>query len=98
MNLLKKMNKMNTMKSINKKIAIIITVIVMTVGNVHAQIIVQDGDNNSNRSAITNFDEYGLYNPLQGVTYDQFAPLGGGSLLLIGFGSAYLLSKRKRKE
>ena len=31
-----------------------------------------------------------------GETNDQAAPLGGGALLLIGFGAAYALKKRKK--
>ena len=31
-----------------------------------------------------------------GDTNDQTAPLGGGALLLIGFGAAYALKKRKK--
>ena len=30
--------------------------------------------------------------------YDEPAPLGGGALLLVGFGAAYALSKRKKAE
>lgn len=37
------------------------------------------------------------YIPIHGEEYDQgYAPVGGGAALLIGFGAAYLLSKRKK--
>ena len=90
--------KTNKMKAMYRKIAIVITLVMMTIGSMQAQIIIQDGDQNANRAGVTDWNEIGLFNPLQGVEYDQYAPLGGGSLLLIGFGSAYLLTKRRRKE
>lgn len=46
--------------------------------------------------------EGGSNNPLlylpnaHGETNDQSAPLGSGALLLIGFGAAYALKKRKK--
>ena len=89
--------KTKTMKAMNKKIAIVMTLVLMTIGSLQAQIIIQDGDQNANRAGVTDWNEIGLFNPLQGVEYDQYAPLGGGSLLLIGFGAAYLLSKRKHE-
>ena len=35
--------------------------------------------------------------PSHGQTENQEAPLGGGALLLIGFGAAYALKKRSKK-
>ena len=35
--------------------------------------------------------------PGHGETGNQNAPLGGGALLLIGFGAAYAMSKRSKK-
>ena len=35
--------------------------------------------------------------PSHGQTDDQAAPLGGGALLLIGFGAAYAMKKRSKK-
>ena len=35
--------------------------------------------------------------PTHGETENQQAPLGGGALLLIGFGAAYALKKRNRE-
>ena len=34
--------------------------------------------------------------PAHGKTDNQNAPLGGGALLLIGFGAAYAMSKKKK--
>ncbi|MCQ2302696.1 MAG: hypothetical protein MJZ94_08760 [Bacteroidales bacterium] len=36
--------------------------------------------------------------PLHNQDGDQDAPLGSGALLLIGFGAAYAVAKKKRKE
>ena len=35
--------------------------------------------------------------PIHGETGNQNAPLGGGALLLVGFGAAYALKKRSEK-
>lgn len=35
--------------------------------------------------------------PIHGETNNMDAPLGGGALLLIGFGAAYALKKRSKK-
>lgn len=35
--------------------------------------------------------------PTHGETQNQTAPLGGGALLLIGFGAAYALKKRNKE-
>ena len=36
--------------------------------------------------------------PAHGQNTNQNAPLGGGALLLIGFGAAYAMGKKNRKE
>ena len=36
--------------------------------------------------------------PFLDITYDQYAPLGGGVLLLTALGGAYLVGKRKSKK
>lgn len=36
--------------------------------------------------------------PNHGYDYNTDAPIGGGALLLIGFGAAYALKKRKEKK
>lgn len=36
--------------------------------------------------------------PTLDVTYDQYAPLSEGTLLLVFLGSAYLCSKRRKKK
>ena len=36
--------------------------------------------------------------PNLGTTYDQYAPLGSGWLLLTGLGGAYLLGKRQKRQ
>ena len=36
--------------------------------------------------------------PILDVTYDQYAPLGEGLLLLTALGGAYLVTKRKKQK
>jgi hypothetical protein len=36
--------------------------------------------------------------PILDITYDQYAPLGGGVFMLGLLGGAYLLDKRKKDE
>ena len=45
----------------------------------------------------TNDPSMPLMLPGHGETDNQTAPLGGGALLLIGFGAAYALKKRNRE-
>lgn len=35
--------------------------------------------------------------PSHGQTADQSAPLGGGALLLVGFGAAYAIARRRKE-
>lgn len=60
------------------------------------------------RGTTTDQDYYGAYRegeggplinlPSHGQTDDQSAPIGGGALLLVGFGTAYLATKKRRKD
>ena len=49
------------------------------------------------------YDNYGTRDGVfnlpssHGQTNDESAPLGGGALLLIGFGAAYAMKKRRKK-
>lgn len=60
-----------------------------------AQIIITDSDLNQHRSM-----EQGAppFIPELGVTYDQYAPLSPGVLLLSGLGGLYLLKKCKKRR
>ena len=58
-----------------------------------AQIIFLDSDMDG---AHRQMEEGAPFLPELGVTYDQYAPLGGGVFLLGGMGGLYLLKKRKK--
>ena len=58
----------------------------------------QRGNNdNEESSGFMNRDAKAPGLPGHGETGDQPAPLGSGTLLLIGFGAAYAMSKRNKK-
>lgn len=58
---------------------------------VNAQIIMIDGYSGSRIE-----EEEAPFVPILGVTYDQYAPLSGGILLLSVFAASYGFSKRKK--
>mgnify|MGYP007069884829 CR=1 FL=1 len=60
-----------------------------------AQIIITESDINHTRSV-----EQGVppFIPELGVTYDQYAPIPDGWLLLSGLGGFYLLKKSKKRR
>jgi hypothetical protein len=63
-----------------------------------AQILIVDDQEflNSNRNG-TSAENLPII-PQLGLTTDQYAPLGGGWIVLGCLGGAYLLGKRKRKD
>lgn len=79
-----------------KRIIITCVLAMLSIGVSNAQIFILEEDGNSSLRADVTPAEVPI--PVQGLTIDQYAPLGGGSLLLIGFGAAYALSKRRKKE
>ena len=81
-----------------KRIVILATALLMTVAPVFGQIIITEEDPNHNRAEQNN-SNIGVMVLSEGVNYDQwkYAPLDGGILLLAGLGTAYLVSKRKKK-
>lgn len=64
-----------------------------------AQVFILD-DHEFNSSHRARYNDNGtLPNPPElDVTYDQYAPLGSGVLVLGCLGGAYLLGKRRKKE
>ncbi len=84
------------MKKIMKKIMVLLTVFVLTVGPMQAQVLIVDDEFEGKMRR--NDPDFGLVAPMQGLTTDQFTPIGNGVLLLAGLGGAYLLKKRNKKE
>lgn len=79
-----------------KIVFVMLTVCLLTIGSVNAQIFIMDEDQNSQRNP--GDPGYGLFVPSQGSGDDQYVPVGSGSLLLIGFGAAYALLKRRKSD
>ena len=84
------------MKKMMKKIMVLLTVFVLAVGPLKAQIFIADDEF---EGMMRKSDpDYILVAPMQGLTTDQFTPIGNGVLLLAGLGGAYLLTKRKKRK
>ncbi len=87
-----------------KKIAIIIpSLLILACSIANAQVFIMDDDEAFSLyrdGADDSFIGGYLPNvPIQNLTIDQYAPLGGGEVLLLGLlGGAYLLGKRRKKE
>ncbi len=80
-----------------KKIITILAISLFTASVVRAQVFITDRDYENPRDGIET--EWGII-PQQWTTNDQaneFAPLGGGLVLLSALGGAYLLGKRNKK-
>ena len=78
----------------NRPIAIVLLLGLLSL-SAPAQIIITESDGNPNRST-----EQGAppFIPELGVTYDQYAPIPDGWLLLSGLGGLYLLKKHKKRR
>ena len=75
---------------------VLLTVFVLAVGPLKAQIFIADDEF---EGMMRKSDpDYILVAPMQGLTTDQFTPIGNGVLLLAGLGGAYLLTKRKKRK
>lgn len=77
-----------------KRILLSLTLILVAACNVEAQVILTDAEERRGRTVV---EGEVPFIPQLGVTYDQYAPLGEGTVLLCCFGAAYLM-KKKRKE
>lgn len=84
------------MKKMMKKIMILLTVVFLAVGPLKAQVFIAD-DEFEGMMRKDNPD-FVLVSPIQGLSSDQYLPLGNGILLLAGLGGAYLLKKRNKKK
>lgn len=84
-----------------KRTIVIITLLIMAVGNAFGQIIYTPEDQGTHLRQGES-GTFGVMVPLQNVNYDQwkleFVPVGDGLLFLIGLGGAYLLKKRKETK
>ena len=79
-----------------KKRIIAIAAVLMMLGVPAKSQVFMMGEDGDNPRAEVDGTEI-PYIPIHGEEYDQgYAPVGGGAALLIGFGAAYLLSKRKK--
>lgn len=77
-----------------KKIISLLAIIMLLVGNATAQVFIIE-DETTNRSGT--LDPSGMIIPELGSTNDQYLPLGSGTAILVGFGAAYLLAKKRKK-
>ena len=79
-----------------KSIIIIAALLLMLSGMAKAQIFIMSDEEYSNERVGSVGGGLPIV-PTQDVTTDQYAPLGGGTLLLGLLGGAYLLGQRRRK-
>ena len=84
------------MKSLNRRILIVLTALLLMAGSLQAQIFIADDE----FEGILRHgeSEYVLVVPNQGTDADQFTPIGNGLLVLAGLGATYLLWKRKKSK
>ena len=84
------------MKRMMKKIVVLLTVLFMAVVPMKAQVFIADDEFEGMMRK--NDPDFALVSPIQGLSTDQFTPIGNGLLLLAGLGGAYLLRKRNKKK
>lgn len=78
-----------------KKIIASIAILLALAGQAQAQVYIIEADGNPRVTADPNSLPF---IPGHDVNWDQgYAPVGGGAALLIGFGAAYLLAKKRKK-
>ena len=77
-----------------KKVVLILSLVLGLAAGTFAQgtLFNRSGDNQEMRGG----DRVGPGLPGHGESDNQNAPLGGGALLLIGFGAAYAMSKKNK--
>ena len=88
-----------TRRAMNKRVLTLAMATLLTVGTATAQIFLDD-ESLTNRGWLGDMDELGNIIPFHEVDWDQanYAPAGGGILLLAALGGAYLLGKKRTEE
>lgn len=92
------------MKNTNKKRLTTLTLLALLVGlqpvnHTQAQILILDENEFNNNSRAAGGGGMLPIIPTLNSTNDQYAPLGGGEVLLLScLGGAYLLGRRKKRE
>ena len=86
-------------KAMNKRLIALMVAVLMTTGTAMAQIFLDD-ESLTNRGWLGDMDELGNIIPFHEVEWDQanYAPTGGGIMMLAVLGGAYLLGKRRKEE
>lgn len=76
-----------------KRIILFIAFLFAFMLSANAQVILLDSDENKGRATV---EGEVPFIPVLGVTYDQYAPLESGALLLSGLGLVYLMKKKQK--
>ena len=95
-----KTRKNNTTKrAMNKRVLTLAIAMLLAAPAAMAQIFLDD-ESLTNRGWLGDLDELGNIIPFHEVEWDQanYAPAGGGILLLTVLGGAYLLGKRRKED
>ena len=94
-----KTRKNNTTKRAMNKRVLTLAIAMLLTAPAMAQIFLDD-ESLTNRGWLGDMDELGNIIPFHEVEWDQanYAPAGGGILLLTVLGGAYLLGKRRKED
>ena len=86
-------------KAMNKRLAALMVAMLLTTAPAMAQIFLDD-ESLTNRGWLGDMDELGNIVPFHEVEWDQanYAPAGGGIMLLTVLGGAYLVGKRRKED
>ena len=94
-----KTRKNNTTKRAMNKRVLTLAIAMLLAAPAMAQIFLDD-ESLTKRGWLGDMDELGNIIPFHEVEWDQanYAPAGGGILLLTALGGAYLLGKRRKED
>ena len=94
-----KTRKNNTTRRAMNKRVLTLAMAMLLAAPAMAQIFLDD-ESLTNRGWLGDMDELGNIIPFHEVEWDQanYAPAGGGILLLTALGGAYLLGKRRKED